>query len=172
MLAAILASSKPVVAELNGPARAGGIGLVACADIAIAPDDATFAFTEVRLGLVPAIIAVPLVRRVDARRLERWFLTGEVFGAEEAAAAGLLSAAVAAGQVGTATARVLDDLRAGAPGALAGIKPLLSGARHRDVEDGLAWAAQTSAGYFASEEAAEGMTAFREKRPPRWAAGS
>ncbi len=172
ILALVMASAKPVVAELNGHARAGGIGLVAACDIAVAPRSATFAFPEVRLGLVPALVAVPLARKVARRRLERWFLTGETFGAAEAAEAGLISAAVADGEVRGVTEGILDDLRAGAPGALGQIKPMLAGIDARGVEDGLAWAQQVSAAAFASEEAAEGMAAFRQRRPPHWASGA
>jgi methylglutaconyl-CoA hydratase len=168
ILATLMDSPKPVVVELNGPARAGGIGLVAAADIAIAPEDATFAFTEVRIGVIPAIIAVPLARTVSANQLRRWFLTGETFTASEASAAGLLSAAVPAGAVRERTIQTLDDLRRAAPGALAGIKPLLARVAGADAGEALAWASQESARYFASPEAAEGLAAFREKRPPAW----
>jgi methylglutaconyl-CoA hydratase len=168
ILSRIMASPKPVVAELNGHVRAGGIGLVAACDIAVAPVDATFAFTEVRLGLLPAMIAVPLVRRMGRRPLERYFLTGETFGGREAAATGLVTVAAERQDVRAVTAGILDALRQGAPGALSRIKPLLEGIRERDVDDGLAWAGQVSAERFRSEEAAEGMASFRERRPPRW----
>lgn len=170
LLATLMGSPKPVVAQLNGHVRAGGIGLVAACDVAVAPLGATFAFTEVRIGVLPAIIAVPLVRRVTRRQLERWFLTGETFGAAEAAAAGLVTAAVDAVEVGEVTAGILACLRLAAPGALAGVKPLLQAVTERGVEDGLAWAAAESAARFASQEAAEGLASFRERRPPRWAA--
>ena len=170
ILACLLGSPKPVVAELNGHVRAGGIGLVAACDIVVAPAKATFAFSEVRLGLLPAIVAVPVVRRVSSRALTRWFMTGEEFGAQEAAAAGLVSLAVADDRVGEVTGTILDALRLAAPGALAGIKPLLAEVGERGVADGLAWAAELSAARFASEEAAEGMAAFRDRRPARWAA--
>ncbi|HWG74222.1 MAG TPA: enoyl-CoA hydratase-related protein [Acidimicrobiales bacterium] len=169
ILAAVLGSAKPVVAEVNGHVRAGGVGLVAACDIVVAPAGATFALNEVRLGLLPAIVAVPLLRRVSARALTRWLMTGEAFGAEEAAAAGLVSMAVPDDRVAEVTAAVLDALRLGAPGALAGIKPLLASVACRGVDDGLVWAAAESAGRFASEEAAEGLAAFRGHRPPRWA---
>lgn len=168
ILAAVMTSAKPVVAELNGHVRAGGIGLVAACDISVAPTTANFAFSEVRLGLLPAIIAVPLARRVSRRSLERWFLTGETFTAADAAGAGLVSVACAPGDARRVTEGILEDLRLAAPGALSAVKSLLAGVDARGVEDGLAWAAELSAARFASEEAAEGMASFSERRPPRW----
>jgi methylglutaconyl-CoA hydratase len=169
ILAAVLASPKPVVAELNGHARAGGVGLVAACDMAVAPLSATFAFTEVRLGLLPAMIAVPVSRKMARRPMERYFLTGETFGGAEAAASGLVTLAVADAEVSAVTRAILDGLRLGGPEALAGIKPMLAEIGARGVDDGFAWARDASARRFASEEAAEGMASFRERRPPRWA---
>src|SRR5579875_2532075 len=133
ILAAVMSSPKPVVAEINGHVRAGGVGLVAACDIAVAPVSATFAFTEVRLGLLPAMIAVPVSRKMARRPMERYFLTGETFSGVEAASSGLVTVAVADGEVASVTGAILDGLRLGGPQALAGIKPMLAetGARGR-----------------------------------------
>ncbi|GAB3212463.1 enoyl-CoA hydratase family protein [Marinactinospora endophytica] len=168
LFSAIMDAPKPVVAKLNGPARAGGIGLVAAADIAIAPQDATFAFTEVRIGVVPAIISVPVALRMHDRQLNRYFLTGETFDAATAAAAGLITAAVPADRVDAETEAVLDGLRRGAPRALARTKELLGASEREERRRRFDEMGRVSREFFASEDAAEGRAAFFEKRPPRW----
>jgi methylglutaconyl-CoA hydratase len=169
ILTAMVESPVPVIARVNGAARAGGLGLVAAADLAVAPEAASFAFTEVRVGVAPAMILVPALRVADPRFLARMTLTGERFTAREAAAAGLLSAVVP-------DEPALDewvDERAGdicraAPGAIGATKALLRSLRGAGWADGLAQAAARSAELFAGDEAAEGMAAFLEKRRPRW----
>ncbi|GAA1781598.1 enoyl-CoA hydratase-related protein [Streptomonospora arabica] len=171
LFSAIMDAPKPVVAKLNGPARAGGIGLVAAADIAIAPEDATFAFTEVRIGVVPAIISVPVAARMHDRQLARYFLTGEAFGAAAAAEAGLVTSAVPREGLDQAAEAVLDGLRSAAPGALSRTKSLLGSAGPVGPDERAAAFArmgELSAEYFASEDAAEGRAAFLEKRSPSW----
>ncbi|MFC7330117.1 enoyl-CoA hydratase-related protein [Marinactinospora rubrisoli] len=169
LFAAIMDAPKPVVAKLNGPARAGGIGLVAAADIAVAPASATFAFTEVRIGVVPAIISVPVAARMHDRQLARYFLTGETFDAAAAAGAGLVTVTVADPDVDAVTDGILDGIRQAAPDALAGTKALLRAADRRDLASAFAEMAEVSRTYFAGDDAAEGRAAFFEKRPPRWA---
>ncbi|WP_461000750.1 enoyl-CoA hydratase-related protein [Streptomonospora sediminis] len=171
LFSALMEAPKPVVARLNGPARAGGIGLVAAADIAIAPADATFAFSEVRIGVVPAIISVPVAARMHDRQLARYFLTGETFDAAAAAAAGLVTCAVPREELGPTSSAVLEGLRSAAPRALSATKDLL--ARAGAVAPGeraaeIARMAELSAEYFAGEDAAEGRAAFLEKRSPNW----
>ncbi|KIH98230.1 enoyl-CoA hydratase [Streptomonospora alba] len=171
LFSAIMEAPKPVVAKLNGPARAGGIGLVAAADIAVAPEDATFAFTEVRIGVIPAIISVPVAARMHDRQLARYFLTGETFGAAAAAEAGLVTSAVAREKLDSATEEILDGFRAAAPRALSATKDLLGRAEAvapRERAAAIARLGELSAEYFASEDAAEGRAAFREKRSPSW----
>ena len=169
----IMGGPKPVVAVLNGVARAGGIGLVAAADIALAPESATFAFTEVRIGVVPAMISVPVSSRMHPRELGRYFLTGELFDASAAATAGLITQAVPDGNMEQAVEELLQGLRSAAPRALSRTKQLLG-----ELGSGVAAAdrrvqsfdrmGKLSAEFFASEDAAEGRTAFFEKRAPRW----
>jgi methylglutaconyl-CoA hydratase len=168
ILETIWTSPKPVVARLTGPARAGGVGLVAACDIAVAADTATFAFTEVRLGVVPAVISVTVLPRLLPRAAHELFLTGETFDAARAAAIGLLNRAVPADRVDAEVTRYVDMLRLGAPGALAGVKDLLHRERPTSISDDLAEMNALSADYFAGEEGQEGIRAFGEKRRPSW----
>ncbi|MDA8370525.1 MAG: enoyl-CoA hydratase-related protein [Nocardiopsaceae bacterium] len=171
LFSAIMEAPKPVIAKVNGPARAGGIGLIAAADIAIAAEGTTFAFTEVRIGVVPAVISVPVAARMHARALSRYFLTGETFDGAAAADAGLLTSAVPADQVDAATEAVLDGLRAAAPRALATTKEVVTSAGSVPAGDrtaALGRMGELSREFFAGDDAAEGRAAFFEKRPPRW----
>jgi methylglutaconyl-CoA hydratase len=160
--------AKPVVCRVNGSARAGGIGLIAACDIAVAAQSATFSFSEVRIGATPAIIAVTCLRRMEPRAAAEYFLTGEVFGARRAADIGLLTRAVPEDELDEQTARYTDLLLRGAPGALAATKTVLREAGTLPMADGLARMAALSADRFASAEAQEGMAAFAEKRSPKW----
>ncbi|MER8221381.1 enoyl-CoA hydratase family protein [Streptomyces sp. NPDC094143] len=166
LLRRIVELPKPVVARVTGHVRAGGLGLLAACDIAVASTTATFAFTEVRIGVAPAVISLPLLPRTNPRALSRHYLTGERFDAAEATAAGLLTAH--ADDVDAALAPVLDGLRKAAPDALAETKRLLTArvleAFDRDAADLTA----LSARLFASPQAREGMTAFLERRDPAW----
>ncbi len=161
-------STKPVICRVNGAARAGGIGLIAACDIAVAAEQATFAFSEVRIGVVPAVISVPCLRRMPSRAAAEYFLTGEVFHALRAVDFGLLTRAVAAEDLDTETGRYAGLLLRAAPGALAGTKDVLRDVLADNVAQGLAKMGELSARYFASAEAREGMTAFAEKRDPSW----
>jgi methylglutaconyl-CoA hydratase len=170
ILERIWTSPKPVVARLAGPARAGGVGLVAACDLAVAADTTTYAFSEVRIGVVPAVISVTVLPRLDRRAAHELFLTGETFGAARAAAMGLLTAAVPAAELDAEVARSVDMLRKGAPGALAATKQLLIGTPTGSMSERFAAMQELSAGFFAGEEGQEGMRAFAEKRAPSWAA--
>ena len=163
-------SRKPVIGRVNGSARAGGIGLIAACDIAIAPQAATFAFSEVRVGAAPAIIAVPCLRRMEPRAAAEYFLTGEAFNAQRAAEIGLLTRAVPKTGLDEETARYADLLLRGAPGALADTKRVLREVGSMPVATGLARMAELSAARFASQECRHGMAAFADKREPDWAA--
>ena len=167
LLRHILALPKPVVGSIDGHVRAGGMGLVGACDIALAGPASTFAFSEVRLGLAPAIISLTTLPRLSARAAGRYYLTGETFDAPAAAAMGLITEAVP--DIDAGTTAVLDALRAASPQGLAETKPLLTAdvlARFDADGDALA---QQSARLFASADAAEGMAAFLAKRPPSWA---
>jgi methylglutaconyl-CoA hydratase len=170
ILTMIVESAIPVIARVNGHARAGGLGLIAAADMAVAPESSTFAFTEVRVGVAPAMILVPALRVMDRRFLARMTLTGERFGAHEAVAAGLLSAVTADGEapLDEWVAERTTAIRQGAPGAVRATKGLLRDLPHDDWSEGLTTAAALSAELFAGAEAAEGMEAFLQKRRPSW----
>jgi methylglutaconyl-CoA hydratase len=160
---------KPVVCRVNGSARAGGIGLIAACDIAVAAESATFAFSEVRIGVTPAIIAVTCLRRMEPRAAAEYFLTGEAFGAPRAAQIGLLTRAVPETELDEQAGRYAGLLLRGAPGALAATKIVLREAGTLPVAEGLARMARLSADRFASAEGQEGMAAFAERRDPSWA---
>jgi methylglutaconyl-CoA hydratase len=157
-------SPKPTLARLAGTARAGGVGLAAACDVVLAADEVSFAFSEVRLGLVPAVISVLLARRVEPRALQELLLTGEVFSASHAAQIGLLSRAVPPGELDVEAARVAGLLALGAPAAVAATKALVNASMH----DELVAASEVSARAFASPEGQEGMAAFAEKRKAAW----
>ena len=164
LLEALAAAPKPVIARVGGPARAGGIGLIAACDLAVAAGSATFAFTEVRLGVVPAVISAPVLPLLTRRAAAELFLTGEVFGADRALTAGLLTAVVEDADLDAEVARYARMLGLGAPGALAATKALL-----RDPSTDYAELGALSARHFASPEGREGVAAFVEKRRPSWA---
>ena len=166
VVARIMTCELPFVARVHGPVRAGGTGLVAACDIAIADATVTFAFPEVHLGLVPAIIAVPLSRVLDRRALRRYFLTGESFGAAEAARIGLISAA--AEDLDAEMASVLDGFAKAHPGAVRRTKRLLDELDGLALNTGLRLAGDVSAQFFASADGQEGIRAVLEKRPPSW----
>ena len=168
ILRLLMDASKPTLAVLNGPARAGGIGLVAACDMAIAPDTATFAFSEVRIGVIPAIISVPCLAVMDPRAAARYFLTGEVFDADAAVAAGLLTLTAPVPEIDGLREHLLAGLREGAPAALAGTKRLLREVPGLPRDVAFDYAERASAGFFRSADAAEGRAAFAEKRPPSW----
>jgi methylglutaconyl-CoA hydratase len=158
---------KPVVARLAGAARAGGVGILAACDISVAVGTATFAFTEVRIGLLPAVISVPVLARLDPVAARELLLTGEVFDAARAREIGLINAVTEPDQLDAAVERYVDALLAGGPSALAGTKALLAG-RVDDSESRYADMLALSARQFDSAEAREGARAFAEKRPPSW----
>ncbi|HVV09340.1 enoyl-CoA hydratase-related protein [Amycolatopsis sp.] len=161
-------SPKPVVTRLTGPARAGGVGMVAASDIVVAAKEATFAFSEVRIGVVPAIISLVVLPRIAPRAAQELLLTGEVFGADRAAGIGLITAAVEAEKLDDEVQRYVHALTLGGPAALAATKELLASPRQPTPSAGFAAMNALSARFFAGEEGQEGITAFAEKRKPNW----
>jgi methylglutaconyl-CoA hydratase len=168
VLVALWDSPKPVVARVGGPARAGGVGLVAAADIAVCADDVTFAFTEVRLGLIPAVISATVLPRLAPRAAAELFLTGAPFDARRAVEVGLVTAAVPAADLDATVARYAADLLRGAPAALAGTKDLLRRPSTAELRTRLAGLTGLSVRYFTSPDGIEGITALLEKRDPSW----
>jgi methylglutaconyl-CoA hydratase len=168
VLAAIWESPKPVVARVAGPARAGGLGLIAAADIAVCVDDATFAFSEVRIGVIPAVISAAVLPRLAPRAAAELYLTGNQFDGTRAAAVGLVTAAVPADALDGTVDSYVDALVRGAPGALAGAKELLRRGRSADIKSEVDTLTEMSVRHFGSAEGREGVRAFREKRAPDW----
>ena len=164
LLESIWTSPKPVVAVVRGPARAGGVGLLAACDVVVAAESATFAFSEVRLGLVPAVISAVVLPRMVPHVAHRLMLTGNVFDAGAAAAGGLVDLVVPDADVDGELRAQLVELTAGAPTALAETKRLLRAGSELHFDQLL----ELSARFFASEEGQEGIASFREKRPARW----
>ena len=169
LLRAIVESPRPVIVAVDGHVRAGGMGLVAAADLAVAGPRSTFALTEARIGVAPAIISLTLLPKMSARAAARYYLTGETFDAATAASIGLIT--MAADDVDAAVAALVADIGRGSPQGLAASKALTTAA----VLDGFDRDAERlgaeSARLFVSDEAREGMLAFLQKRPPSWVSG-
>ncbi len=171
VLAAVWECPKPVIARIGGPARAGGLGLVAAADIAVCADDVTFAFTEVRLGVIPAIISATVLRRLTPRAATELYLTGEPFDAARAVAIGLVTKAVSRDELDEVVQGYASSLLRGGPQALVAAKALARRPMAANVQDDLADLTDMSVGFFTSEEGREGVRALVEKRDPAWMAG-
>ena len=167
LLRAIVECPLPVIAAVDGHVRAGGMGLVGACDIAIAGMRSTFALTEVRIGVAPAIISLTLLPKLTPRAAARYYLTGETFTATKAAEIGLITEA--AEDVNAAVDAVAADLAKGSPQGLAASKAYTTAAILAGFDRDAARFAEQSAQLFDSDEAREGMLAFLEKRPPRWA---
>lgn len=162
------ASPKPVVARVNGAARAGGLGLMSACDVVVAVETATFAFSEVRIGVVPAIISVVTLPRLGPVRGMELMLTGETFDARSAAEWGFITRAVSPDELDATVHSYVAALRKGGPVALAETKRMVRRVPTLAPADAFAEMTELSARMFASLEAREGMTAFAEKRPPHW----
>ena len=168
VLAALWEYPKPVIARVAGPARAGGLGLIAAADIAVCTREATFAFSEVRLGVIPAVISSTVLPRLAPRAAAELYLTGEVFDGVRAAEIGLVTKAVETDGLDATVTAYARALALGGPLALAGTKQLLRRSSAGSIRADLAELSVRSAGYFKSAEGREGVLAFREKRPANW----
>ena len=168
LLSAIQDSPKPVIAAVNGPAFAGGLGLVAACDIAVTVETAQFSFSEVRIGAIPAIIAVVCLPKLGTHHGMKLFLTGERFDGRRAVEVNLAHRAVPADSLESAVQEEIDMIRLGAPNALQEAKKLVRQVPLLSREEGFELTAPWSARMFAAEEAVEGMAAFREKRKAAW----
>ena len=161
---------KPTIARVHGPAFGGGVGLVACCDIAIASHEATFALSEVKLGLIPATIGPYVVEAIGARQARRYMLTGEKFDAAEAFRIGLVHDIVPSiddldGRIN----ELLGKLLLAGPDAQAEVKSLLRAVAHRPIEDAVIDdTAKRIANVRASDAGREGVAAFLERRSPAW----
>ncbi|MFC4068699.1 enoyl-CoA hydratase-related protein [Actinoplanes subglobosus] len=162
----IAALPKPVVVELAGAARAGGLGLVGAADVVVAAESVTFALTEVRLGLAPSAISLSLLTRLAPRAAADVFLSGRTFTATEAAAIGLVTRAVPDDALADAVAETVAELVKGSPQGLAETKRLLNGDLLGRIDRDGEEAAERSAALFASPEAQQAMQAFLTRKKP------
>lgn len=167
LLRRIAALDKPVVARVAGAVRAGGIGIVGACDIAVAADDATFALTEVRLGLAPAVISLVLLPRMTPRAAALTFLSGSVFTGVEAAGHGLVTLAVPEDRLDAEVEAVCRALAQGHPQGLRETKRLLGGALTAHIDAGAEEMAALSARLFGSDEAREAMLSFLGRKRTR-----
>ncbi|MBI5277552.1 MAG: enoyl-CoA hydratase/isomerase family protein [Burkholderiales bacterium] len=169
MLHTIYACPKPTVARVQGDVYAGGMGLVAACDIAVAVDTANFCLSEVKLGLIPATISPYVIRAMGARAAHRYFLTAERFTAAEALRIGYVHEAVAAEALDGKVAEVVQSLVNAGPGAVKACKKLVQDVAGRDITPELmAMTVQGIADIRASAEGREGVASFLQKRKPGW----
>jgi methylglutaconyl-CoA hydratase len=172
VLKLIVNSEKPIIAAVNGAAFAGGLGLVGACDIVVAAEDAQFSFSEVRIGVIPAIIAVVCVPKLGGHNAMKLFLTGERFSGAQAVGLGLVHRAVAKDKLRDAVKEEVDMIGLGAPIALAECKKLVRAAMvQKPLDEQLATMEAWSERMFQAADGQEGMAAFREKRKPRWVKG-
>jgi methylglutaconyl-CoA hydratase len=169
ILRAMWDGPKPVIVAVNGHAFGGGVGLVAAADVAIAVDSAMLSFSEVRVGVIPAMISVVVLPKLGVHQAMRLFLTGARFTAAEAQGYGLVHRVVPAAGLERAVQDEVDAIALGGPNAVAEAKRLIRTVSRVSMDEGFAYAEAKIAELFASPEAAEGMMAFATKRKPSWA---
>jgi methylglutaconyl-CoA hydratase len=168
MLEAIKRCDKPVVCRVHGHAIGGALGLLAVSDYVVAADDTVFAFSEVKLGIVPAVISPFVLRRIGLSHARALFVTGERFSAERAERMGLAHVTCPEDELDEHVQRVIDELLTAAPGAIAVAKHLASEVAYRDPRDVMMHTAETIASKRTDPEGQEGLTAFLEKRRPTW----
>jgi enoyl-CoA hydratase len=166
LLRRILELPMPVIGAINGHVRAGGLGLVGACDIVVAGHASTFALTEARIGVAPSIISLTLLPKMTARAAGRYFLTGEKFGAAEAADIGLIT--MAADDVDATVSEFAAAIAKASPQGLATSKALTTASILEAFDRDADALTEQSAELFTSDEAREGMLAFLEKRPPNW----
>ncbi len=165
-------SPKPVIGRIDGHATGGGVGLAAVCDISVMRNDAKIGFTEVRLGVAPAVISVvclPKMRQADASEL---FLTGERFTPDRAVEVGLINRSVDPADMDSTVAGFVDKIVLGGPNALASAKDLITRVPDMDVAEAFSWTAKRSQELFDSDEASSGIQAFRDRVPAPWVPGS
>lgn len=172
MLNSIYVCEKPVIALVNGLCMGGGVGLASACDIVIAAEEAFFALSEVRLGIIPAVISPFVVRAIGVRQTRRYFLTGERFDSMTARAIGLAHMVCMKAQLEATLDGVIDSLLACGPNAQKEAKALIRVVSHRPIDEAvMEETAALIARVRASDEGKEGVTAFLEKRKPGWVKG-
>lgn len=169
VLKAIWESPKPVIGRINGHAFGGGLGLTAACDLTVAVDSARFSFSEVRIGVIPAMISVVVIPKIGIQNAMWLFLTGERFSAGSAREYGLLHRVVAEGELDAAVAAIIDMICLGGPTAVREAKQLVRRVPLLPMDDAFRYTSELIGSLFAGEEALEGMQAFVEKRKPKWA---
>jgi enoyl-CoA hydratase len=162
----LMDTERPTIAAVRGAVRAGGIGLMASCDLVVVDASVDFALTEVRIGVAPAIIAVPILRRVAPGRIAAAMLTGERFDAAQARDIGLVTHVTS--DVVETVDEICHGVRRGAPEAVAATKRLLASVPGTDRATAFSEMRALSERLFSSDDAAEGMAAFAERRAPRW----
>jgi methylglutaconyl-CoA hydratase len=172
VLTTIIDSAKPVIAAINGAAFAGGLGLVGAADIVVAVEDVQFSFSEVRIGVIPAVISVVCLPKLGTHHGMKLFLTGERFTGQQAVDMGFAHRAVPADQLVEAVQEEIDMINLGGPNAVVECKKLVRRVQQLSIEEGFVETAEWSSRMFLSDEGAEGMAAFREKRKASWIASN
>lgn len=160
--------NKPLIGKIQGPAYAGGLGLISVCDIAIGLESAVFAITEARLGLIPAMISPYVMRRLGVAKSRRYFLNGKSFDANEALALGLLDRIVAPEELDIAVEEEIQLVLDCAPGAVATIKRLIDYVSRSDFENKFMYTVDRIADMWDAAEAVEGLSSFVEKRQPSW----
>jgi methylglutaconyl-CoA hydratase len=169
LLKTLCGLSKPTIARVHGATYGGGVGLIACCDIAVATQEATFSLSEAKLGLIPATISPYVVEAIGARAARRYFLTAERFDAAEAYRIGLVHDIVIGEILDDRINELLGAIVVAGPKAQAESKALIRAVAHRPIDDAvIADTAKRIARIRASPEAREGVAAFLEKRPPAW----
>ena len=158
----------PTVARVNGTCLGGGMGLIACCDIVVANERADFGFTEVRLGIAPAVISSFVLPKIGAAAARRWFLTGEIFPADTAKAMGLVHESCAASELDLAVAQITASIAGNGPRAVAAAKRLIRENTALPRIDAIENSVKAIAALRASSEGQEGLGAFLEKRRPAW----
>jgi methylglutaconyl-CoA hydratase len=159
---------KPVVGCVQGPALGGGVGLVAACDIVVAAESAWFSLSEVKIGLIPAVVSPYIIRAIGDRAARRYSLTGERFSAAEALQLGLIDTVVEASDLSTGVSAVCRTLLGNSPAAMAAVKTKLSFSTAADMREQGIYTAKCIAEIRVSKEGQEGLAAFLEKRKPSW----
>lgn len=168
MFLAIARCKKPVVARIHGHALGGGSGLTAAADIAICAENTVFGLTEVKLGIIPAVISPFVLQKIGVSKARALFLTGERFDGREAERIGLVHRALPEDKLDQEVERVITELRSAGPEAIAQAKTLIQEVADLSLEDAIPLTSRRIAELRATPEAREGMGAFLDKRKPQW----
>ena len=168
MYETIYSCPKPVIGKINGHAFGGGVGLIAVCDINIATTGSKFAFSEVKLGIIPSVISTYVVRRIGLSNMKRLFITGERFNSQYAKEIGLIDFVTEKDDFNSTVERYVDQLKSSSPKAIKEIKNLVNNYKKMDIEKYKEFTVEKISELRVSEEGQEGMNAFLEKRRPKW----